>query len=112
MDTNIGLRLKNLRLEFGFTQKQIADYLDFKQSQIAKLENNERKLKMSSVDKLCNLYGCAPEYILEGQGSYSKTNFAFRLDRNDLNLNTLADMNIIIKNLDRLSELAGDGDGF
>ena len=112
MDNNIGLRLKNLRLDFGFTQKQIADYLEFKQSQIAKLENNERKLKMFSLEKLCNLYGCTQEYILEGNGNYSKPKFAFRLDRNDLNLNTLADINIIIKNLDRLSELAGDDDEF
>lgn len=112
MDSNVGLRLKGLRLDFGFTQKQIADYLGFKQSQIAKLENDERKLKMSSLDKLCNLYGCPPEYILEGKGNYSKPNFAFRLDRNDFNLNTLADINMIIANLDRLSKLAGDVDGF
>lgn len=112
MDDNIGGRIKQLRLEFGFTQKQIADYLGFKQSQVAKLENNERKLKHSSLLKLCNLYNCPHEYILEGEGDYKKPKFAFRSQRNDLKLETLAEMNMIIRNLNRLSDMVGDEDEF
>ena len=91
----------------NFTQEQIAKYLELKQTQIAKLENNEITLKSFLLNKLCELYSCTPEYILEGIGDYSKEEFEFRLDEN-LDLNTLADMNRIIMNLnelDRLNEL-------
>ena len=110
MDNDIGMRLKKLRLDFGFTQKQVADYLGFKQSQIAKLENNERVLKHSSLLKLCDLYNCSYEYILDGQGTYEKPNFAFKADKKDLMLETLANMNKIIRNLNKLSNLSGEND--
>lgn len=108
MEGTIGERLKKLRNENNFTQKQIADYLGFKQTQIAKLENNDRTLKSSSLNKLCELYNCSEEYILEGIGEYSIEEFKFRSDKNNLDLNTLADMNRIIRNLKHLNELNGD----
>lgn len=108
MTDNVGERLKKLRKENNFTQKQIADYLGFKQTHIAKLENNDRTLKASSLDKLCELYNCPEEYILEGIGQYSKEEFKFRSNKNNLDLNTLADMNRIIRNLKQLNKLNGD----
>ena len=39
--TMIGYRLKKLRNEWSFTQKEVADYLCFNQSHVAKLENNK-----------------------------------------------------------------------
>lgn len=108
MNNNIGYRLKKLRNEHNFTQKQIADYLGFKQTQIAKLENNDRTLKSSSLNKLCELYNCSPEYILEGIGDYSKEEYKFRSRKNNLDLNTLSDMNRIIRNLKHLNDLNGD----
>lgn len=108
MPITVGERIKKLRNENNFTQKQIADYLGFKQTQIAKLESNDRTLKSSSLNKLCELYGCTPEYILEGIGEYSIEKFKFRSKKNNLDLNTLADMNRIIKNLKHLNELNGD----
>lgn len=103
----IGDRLKKLRTMHNFTQKQIADYLGFKQTQIAKLESNDRTLKSSSLNKLCELYNCSEEYILNGIGDYSKEEFKFRASKN-LDLNTLADMNRIIRNLKELDEINGD----
>lgn len=109
MDNRIvGNQLKKLRTEYGFKQIQIADYLGFKQSQITKLENGERKLKLSSLNKLCDLYDCPPEYILEGKGDYKIKTFKFRSSNKKLDLETLANMNRIIRNLNELSELDGD----
>ena len=107
MAETVGERLKRIRLEHNFTQKQIADYLGFKQGQIAKLESNDRKLKSSSLNKLCILYNCPKEYIIKGIGEYSKEEFKFRSSK-DLDLNTLADMNRIIRNIKELNELNGD----
>lgn len=108
MTSTIGDRIKKLRNENNFTQKQVADYLGFKQTQIAKLESNDRTLKSSSLNKLCELYDCTPEYILDGIGEYSMEKFKFRSNKNNLDLNTLANMNRIIKNLKHLNELNGD----
>ena len=50
MTETVGDRIKKLRKMHNFTQKQVADYLGFKQTQIAKLESNDRKLKSSSLN--------------------------------------------------------------
>ena len=101
MTETVGDRIKKLRKMHNFTQKQVADYLGFKQTQIAKLESNDRKLKSSSLNKLCELYNCPKEYIIKGVGKYSKEEFKFRSSK-DLDLNTLA------RNLKELNELKGD----
>ena len=108
MNETIGHRLKKLRTDNGLNQQQIANYLGFKQSQIAKLESNERTLKSSSLNKLCELYNCSPEYILEGIRNYSTEEFKFRSSKNNLDLNTLADMNRIIRNMKHLHKINGD----
>lgn len=108
MAETVGERLKRIRLEHNFTQKQIADYLGFKQGQIAKLESNERTLKSDSLIKLSNLYRCSPEYIILGIGEYSKTNLAFRSNEKKLSLEDIAEMNRIIDNLEFLSRITNE----
>lgn len=104
MTETIGERLKYLRKSHHFTQKQIAKYLDFQQGQIAKLENNQRKLKVSSLEKLCQLYNCDEEYITEGIEDNTKHNIAFRSNVENLNLDTIANMNKIIRNIEFLAD--------
>lgn len=108
MAETVGERLKRIRLEHNFTQKQIADYLGFKQGQIAKLESNERTLKSDSLIKLSNLYRCSPEYIILGIGEYSKTNLAFRSNNKNLSMDDIAEMNRIIDNLEFLSRITNE----
>lgn len=108
MTETIGERLKILRKQHHFTQKQIADYLDFQQGQIAKLENNQRKLKVSSLEKLCQLYNCEEDYIISGAEDNSMHHIAFRSNVKDLNLNTIASMNKIIKNIEFLADITKD----
>ena len=105
MDESIGQRLEKLRKLNNFTQEQIADYLGFKETEIAKLENNQQTLKSSSLNRLCELYNCNEEYILEGTDEYSIKENRFRLNKNNINPNTLAKMNRIIKNIKHLNEL-------
>ena len=97
MTETIGERLKALRKKHHFTQKQIADYLEFQQGQIAKLENNQRKLKVSSLEKLCELYNCDEEYILEGIEDNYDPKIAFR--SNVKYLNFYLTLQMILMNL-------------
>ena len=108
MDKTIGGRLRELRNEWGFSQKHIAYYLGFKQSQIAKLENDDRKISSSDIRKLCRLYCCEEMYLAYGVGEYEKPNFAFKSNKKNLDLETLSQMNRIILNLNELDELNGD----
>ena len=101
MTETVGERLKRIRLEHNFTQKQIADYLGFKQGQIG-------TLKSDSLIKLSNLYRCSPEYIILGIGEYSKTNMAFRSKEKNLSLEDIAEMNRIIDNLEFLSRITNE----
>ena len=110
MTETIGERLKFLRKQHHFTQNQIAEYLEFQQGQIAKIENNQRKLKVSSLEKLCDLYNCEEDYILEGTEDNSNHIIAFRSNVQNLNLNTIASMNKIIKNIEFLADLTKDLD--
>ena len=70
MVESIGKRLKKLRIENGYTQNQIAEYLELKQNDISKLEHNMKKLKGNHMLKLSNLYGCPMEYIALGIDKY------------------------------------------
>lgn len=100
----IGDRLKKLRNNYKFTQKQVGDYLGFDQSYIAKLENNKRKLQSDTLDDLCKLYNCSEKYILEGNLNNVNVNYNFRTNLRSLDLNTVASMNTIVRNMTFLTE--------
>ena len=97
-ESTTGKRLKELRMQWGFTQSQVADYLGFTQTQLSKLENDKIPLKMSELLKLCDLYCCNQLYIVYGEGTYEKPNFFIKSDKT-LDLATIASMNRIILNM-------------
>lgn len=100
MVETLGNTLKKLRKENNLTQIQIADYLNVELSEIEKIENDKGTLKSSSLNKLSALYGCSEEDILNGESSPD-----FTIKSNQVDLNTLVDMNRIIRNLKQLHEL-------
>ncbi len=104
MVESIGKRLKKLRIENGYTQNQIAEYLELKQNDISKLEHNMKKLKGNHMLKLSNLYGCPMEYIALGIDKYYN-NLKFHSNKSKLSLNDIADLNRIISNLEFLSRI-------
>lgn len=105
MENNMGERLKFLRKKYNFTQKDIADFLNLSQSQLAKVEANKRNLKLTSLLQLCDLFNVSEEYLVYGEGSYDENKIAFRKDNKDLDLKTIAKMNRIMNNLKEMKEL-------
>ena len=71
MVESIGKRLKKLRIENGYTQNQIAEYLELKQNDISKLEHNMKKLKASDVTSWLEQQGYLSE-IEYRDGSYCR----------------------------------------
>lgn len=100
----MGKRLKELRKQYHYTQRDVADFLDVSQAQIAKVESDERNLKLTKLQKLCNLYNVEIEYILYGEGEPSEPHFV--KDNKGISLETISRMNKICENLKEMRMLA------
>ena len=77
----IGSRLKRLRSQYNFTQEDPA------------------------LKKLCDLYNCSENYILHGQDEYKKNNYVFRSNIHNKDLNGLAKMNRILRDIEYLNDI-------
>lgn len=102
------LRIKSLRKESGLTQEQLAQYLGVDQSMITKLENGTRKLNVTTIDKLCSLFGCTPAYLTGENDHYIPLNFAFRASEiQPEDLESIAAVNKIVMNIRQMNEMLG-----
>lgn len=107
--TEMSKRLKELRKESNLSQDQLAKYLNVDQSMVTKLENGSRKLSVSLIDKICNLFGCTEEYLLGECEDYIPLSFAFRSSGiNEEDLESIAVINRIAMNLRYMNKLMGD----
>lgn len=100
----IGDRLRQLREEHGYSQKQLENYLGIDQSNLSKIERNKRNLNVNLLEKLCLLYNCSPEYILGESDEYIPTKIAFRKNKH-IDLNAVAKVNEIMSYLELLNKL-------
>jgi len=96
----LGKRFSELRQKSGFTQSQLAAYLQVDQSYISKCEKNERKFSLDILEKAANLFGCPIDYFTEEESKYSSLPTALRADGVDAeDLETIAAINKIAINL-------------
>ena len=56
-DFKIGMMMKEMRLENGRTQEQIAEKLDTKKSVISRMENHSEDIKLSTLQKIASVFG-------------------------------------------------------
>lgn len=90
--TTVGSRLKKLRIEHGYSQRQLAEYLEIDQSNLSKIENDKRRLNLTLLDKILYLYNCTPDYLLGKIDKYEKQKIAFKSGR-DMDLEVIAKIN-------------------
>lgn len=57
--------LKELRKKAGYTQKEISDKLETKQTLYSRYERGQTKLNIELVKKLSLIYNISADYILE-----------------------------------------------
>ncbi len=96
----IGKRFGELREKSGFTQSQIANYLQVDQSYISKCEKNERKFSIDILQKAANLFGCPVDYFTNEESNYSPLPIALRAESVEVeDLETIAAVNKIALNL-------------
>ena len=57
-------RIRDLREDNDFTQKQVADYLGTSQTMYARYERGANELPVHHLVSLCKLYNVSADYIL------------------------------------------------
>lgn len=61
----VGDRIKALRLQNGLTQKELADKCGYKSlTTINKIELNINSVPMSTVEKIADVFGVSPAYLM------------------------------------------------
>lgn len=100
-------RLKKLREDNNYTQKQVADYLGISQSHFSKMEKGQRNMNSVTLDKLCLLYNCSSEYLSGKSDEYEKPKIAFNSDEK-IDLFAISKMNQVAGYLKFLREIEED----
>lgn len=79
MGTNrLGENIRILRDKAGFTQSNLAEFMNVDQSFISKVEKGERSLTADMLDKIAILFGVTVEQIEGKEVASTKLSYAFR----------------------------------
>jgi transcriptional regulator with XRE-family HTH domain len=107
----IGQKLKEARKASGFTQEQVAKYLDLKRENVSYFETGTRQIDTITLNRLAELYGYSLIYFLSRDSEVGAENVAtaFRTSGlSDKDLNVVTWVRKFAQNLDSLSELLGE----
>lgn len=69
--SQIGKRLKEIRISKGLTQEYVANIADVNTSHISNIENNRTKISLTTLVQICNALGVTIDYVLRDE--YSDT---------------------------------------
>lgn len=69
--SQIGKRLKEIRISKGLTQEYVANMADVNTSHISNIENNRTKISLTTLVQICNALGVTIDYVLRDE--YSDT---------------------------------------
>lgn len=102
----IGKKLKELRVNSGLTQSNIAQFLSLDQSMIAKIEKGERNIGLHLLEKLSTLFGCSFKDVLNNNDLKPNFNISFRAnDTTPEDLECLSVINKIAVNQFEMDEV-------
>ena len=71
---SVGKKIKQLRIIYNLTQKELADKINVKASTISKYENGERKVSFDTITKIAKELHCRLDYFDE---SNNIANYSF-----------------------------------
>ena len=100
---NIGARMETLRENMNLTLQAVSSYLDIPTEDLLDMENGNKNITLSILNKLCSLFGCSESYLLCRREEFDHTKFALRstsIEADDLE--GIASMNRIYMNMQYL----------
>lgn len=104
--SNINNRLKNLRVQSGLRQEQIAEYLGVTQTFISKVEKGERNLKVDQLEALLSLYGYSLSSFINEDKEENPIHFAYRAQNvNQDDLKVIANIGKIALNIQFMKKI-------
>ena len=78
---NTGDRIKEQRVQKGYTQEELANLLGLQKSAIAKYENGRvRNIKRSTIDKMSKIFDCSPSYLMGWEDEEETPSYSVSLD--------------------------------
>ena len=102
----IGQKVKALRKKAGLNQGQIAQFLGVDQSTISKCEKGKRSFQVNHLERLGDLFGVSLGDLMNEEMPVTPLRIAFHVGRMQVDdLNTIADVQKIILNLDQMHAL-------
>ena len=104
----LGKRLKKLRKYYGYSQKQVSEFLGIDQSNYSKIERGERYIiSLSKYEKLSDLYMCSVDFLLCESDDYVPyiTEGIHIYQSKKINLEIIAQMNSTMKYLKMLRKI-------
>ena len=109
-NSTIGERLRAARMSAGFTQEQVAGFLEVKRETISYIETGARPASTLMLSRLADLYGYRLSYFLgEAAAPEPQVAMAFRVpDLGAADMPILAQAKRLVSNLDSLYELLGE----
>lgn len=111
-NATIGKRLQSARESLGFTQEQVAKYLETNREAISYIETGKRPVSTVMLQKLADLYGYRFSFFLDKTRENRESpevSLAFRTrDLSDNDLKIIAQVKRIAMNLDSLYSLLGE----
>ncbi len=113
MNTNltIGQNISNFRIKQGYSQEEIAKYLDVTREFISMVESGKRDLSVTNLNKLADLFGIDMETLLEENADVTKVHlaFAFRSNHESNDLESIAAFKRIVLDYIKMIQISHAG---
>lgn len=69
---NFGRKLRELRIQEGLTQKELAEKIGSVQSAVHYWELDKQEPSISNLKRICEVFEISADYLLDIEGKYSK----------------------------------------
>ena len=108
----IGLRIKNIRLNMNITKQKMAELLGISGQYLGMIERGEGTLSIDKLKVLCDMTGLSADYILFGKNTNleHETNVilsTFTDEQIELGCDTLKKLAVFIKSINIIYTFAG-----
>lgn len=100
-----GKKLKDLRHRCAFNTAEVADALGISEDDVIAIENDEKSITTTMLDRFCSLYGCDNSYIFGDENSYCNTSNTVKFVEGGVDLENIMIINKVLANLNFLRNL-------